>query len=130
MPKSQIEYQIQKAFCRYISFQYPKVFFRSDFMNHVDLNEKQGARNKAIQKRGYKDPDMFINEPKGSFHGLYIELKKESPFYQKKPTVLKANKHVKEQAESMEKLREKGYKAEFAWTLDMAIEIIDNYMKL
>jgi hypothetical protein len=130
MPKSQIEYQIQKAFCRYVSTQYPKVLFRSDYMSHLFLKPQQGVRNKTIQKEGYKDPDMAIFEPKGEFHGLFIEFKKESPCYKNKPTELKKDEHVQAQAKTLQQLREKGYKSEFAWSLDMAMEIIDNYMKL
>ena len=72
-------------------------------------------------------PDMFIAEPKGEFHGLFIELKKEGVRL-KKLNGDWATSHVEEQARVLDELRERGYKAEFAVGFDEAIELIDSYL--
>jgi len=36
--------------------------------------------------------------------------------------------HLQRQSEMLEKLKQRGYMAEFIWTFDMAKEIIDNYL--
>lgn len=98
----------------------------SDTIASVKLTEAQAVRNKAIQKRGFKTPDLIIFEAKKGFHGLFIELKVESPY--KLNGELKKDKHLEGQAESMELLRQKGYWADFRWTFEDAKKVIDWYL--
>lgn len=87
---------------------------------------------------------------KYEWHGLYIELKKEGTklkrekdckkplkivqgrrsFYENK--IRKAGDwwdlHIEEQAETLKKLRERGYKAEFAVGFEETKQIIDDYL--
>ncbi len=86
----------------------------------------QAVRNKKIQKDGFKCPDILILEPNSMYSGLFIELKKESPF--KKNGELYANKHIQAQQKSIDTLIKKGYSATFSWNFDMTKKIIDNYM--
>jgi hypothetical protein len=84
---------------------------------------------------------VFISEPKGSYHGLYIELKKDSPLKKdgtlkmqtevkrRGPLIIKVN-HLEEQFKTIELLRSKGYCAFFSSSLDNAMEIADRYMEL
>lgn len=62
-----------------------------------------------------------------SFHGLYIELKKEGTRLKKKNGDW-ANKHIAEQADVLGRLRMRGYCAEFAVGFDEAKKIIDEYL--
>jgi hypothetical protein len=121
------EYHLQKAICNYLELQYPKAVFLSDTVANVKLTAPQQVRNKAIQKRGFKCPDLLILEPRRGYAGLFIELKTETPF--KKNLEIKASKndHLKDQLASLRDLSKKGYLAEFAWSFDMAKQIIDNY---
>ena len=79
---------------------------------------------------GYESgwPDLFIAAPRGSFHGLFIELKRDgaSPF--KKTGELRADKHINKQADVLTRLRVAGYAAEFAVGFDAAKRLIDDYM--
>jgi hypothetical protein len=77
--------------------------------------------------KGY--PDIIIDEPRGQYHGLRIELKKTGERVKKRNGEW-ASEHIGEQAEILEKLRSKGYMAEFAVGFDKAKEIIETYMKL
>jgi hypothetical protein len=124
-----LEYDLQVAICRYLSYQYPDVEYMSDTIANLKLTATQAGRNKKIQKNGFKCPDIIIFEPRNDFFGLFIELKLETPF--KKDGAIKAstNDHLKLQLETIEKLKEKGYSAHFSWGFDMTKEIIDNYLK-
>lgn len=121
------EYQLQKAICQYLDLQFPDVLYLSDTVASVKLTIPQAARNKAIQKQGFKCPDLLILEPRNGWHGLFIELKTKSPF--KKNGELLKNEHLEGQWETIEKLNRKGYKACFSWSFDQTKEIIDGYMK-
>lgn len=125
--KQQQEYQLQKQVCAYISTQYPNVLFLSDTIASVSLTMPQAVRNKAIQKNGFKCPDLLILEPKKEYSGMFIELKKDSPY--KKDGTLKKNKHLEYQEKSMHELRSKGYYCLFSWNFEQTKRIIDIYLK-
>lgn len=119
------EYEFQKAVCRYISYKYPDVYFDSDTIASVKLTQQQAARNKAIQKKDFKRPDIAIYEPNNHYHGLFIELKIESPF--KKDGTLKKNEHLEAQQKTIEKLNQKGYLALFCWTFEQVESVLNQY---
>lgn len=120
------EYRLQVEVCRYLSLKYKNVMFLSDTIANIKLTKPQAVRNKKIQKSGFKCPDIIILEPRGEYNGLFIELKTKSPY--KLNGELYKNEHLEGQAKSMKLLRGKGYYATFAWSLSMAIDIIDKYM--
>lgn len=60
-------------------------------------------------------------------HGLYLELKKEGTRLRKKNGEW-ANDHIAEQADTLDKLRQRGYCAEFAVGFEKAKKIIDEYL--
>ena len=124
--KQQQEYQLQKQVCTYLNVQYPDVLYLSDTIASVRLTMPQAMRNKAIQKNGFKCPDLLILEPKNGYSGLFIELKKESPY--KKDGTLKKNKHVEGQEKSMQDLRSKGYFCLFSGSFEQTKKIIDIYL--
>lgn len=128
--KKQPEFELQVAICRYLSYQYPEIFFLSDTIASLKLTPAQANRNKKIQKSGFSCTDLLILEPRNGYCGLFIELKVETPF--KKNGEIKASKddHLKNQLEAINKLNEKGYFACFSWNFDMTRNIIDNYLKV
>lgn len=126
--KQQIEYNLQKSICQYLRIQYPNVLFYSDTVAQVKLTMPQAVRNKAIQKEGFKMPDLVILQPNSKYSGLLIELKKESPLL--KNGKLSTEKHIQAQFQSINELKEKGYFACFGWTFEGIKEIVDNYMNL
>lgn len=121
------EFKLQKSICQYLDLQYKDILYLSDTIANVKLTKPQAARNKSIQKHGFKTPDLLILEPRGGYAGLFIELKVESPF--KKDGTLKKDEHLEGQLKSINDLKKKGYYASFAWTFEMAKEIIDNYLQ-
>lgn len=75
MAKQQLEYQLQKQVCQYLQAQYPQLLFLSDTIASCKLTQPQATRNKAIQKEGFKTPDLLILEPRGKFSGLFYRIK-------------------------------------------------------
>lgn len=125
--KQQQEYQLQKQVCAYLNAQYPDVLYLSDTIASVRLTMPQAMRNKAIQKNGFKCPDLLILEPKNGYSGLFIELKTESPY--KKDGTLKKSDHLEGQKETMLQLFSKGYWTQFSWGFEMTKKVIDDYLK-
>lgn len=125
------EAELQKQVATYIRMQYPDVVFHSDFGSGVKLSYKQAVMQK-IQNGGRRAwPDMFIAEPqphgRNWYHGLFIELKKEGTRLKKKNGEW-ASEHIGEQYDVLDRLRFRGYKAEFAVGWDEAINLIDDYL--
>lgn len=122
------ESELQTMVADYLRLQYPNVQFHSDFGSGIKLTKGQAIKQKRQNGGRRAWPDMFIAEPKGTKHGLFIELKREGTRIKKKDGS-SATEHIAEQAEMLGKLANKGYQAEFAVGFDQAKEIIDNYLK-
>lgn len=75
---------------------------------------------------GTIDTDYIISDFSVKY-GLFLELKKEGTRLKKKNGDW-ATEHIAEQAEVLEKLRQRGYCAEFAVGFDEAKRIIDEYL--
>ena len=123
-----LEYDLQVAVCKYLSYQYQDILFCSDTIANLKLTQAQASRNKKIQNTGFSTPDLLILEPKNGFSGLFIELKIDTPF--KKNGEIKASKdnRLENQLKAITLLKQKGYSAHFSWSFDMTKEIIDNYL--
>lgn len=121
------EAEIQKNVAIYIKTAYPEAIFHSDFGSGVKLTPRQAIMQK-VQNGGRRAwPDMFIAEPIGKCHGLFVELKKDGVRIKKKNGEWATN-HIEEQALVLQSLRDRGYKAEFAVGFNEAIDIIDEYL--
>ena len=124
--KKQPEYQLQKLVCEWLHKEKSYVLFMTDSIAACRLTVPQAVRNKAVQKPGFKCPDLIIFQPNTIYNGLFIELKSESPYL--KSGKLSSDKHIQGQAETMEQLRAKGYCCHFAWSLEQVQEIVNNYL--
>ena len=138
------ESDLQVTVADYLRLQYPNVLFHSDFGSGIKLTIGQAAKQKRQNGGRRAWPDMFIAEPLdgltdervSEFHGswreagpsgLFIELKKDGTHLKKKNGEW-ASDHIAEQAEVLEKLRKRGYVAEFACGFVEAKTIIDEYL--
>lgn len=134
------ESQLQVQLAQYLCRQYPDVEFHSDFGSGAVLSARQAAIQ--LQQNGYRRgfPDLFIAKPKIVYEkgedgeergfiagGLFLELKKESKKLYKKDGSF-ASRHIAEQADRSEKLRQAGYIAEFAIGFEAAKDMIDTYL--
>lgn len=151
------ESELQEAVARYLVYHYPDVMFHSDFGAGIKLTKNQAARQKRQNGGRSKWPDMFIAQGR-VFHeeyegyggtktedghiefgcsncdgevwislGLFLELKKEGTHLKKKNGDW-ATEHIAEQAKALEKLRKRGYCAEFAVGFAEAKKIIDEHL--
>lgn len=122
------EYNEHRAVCQYLRLQHPRVIFTSDGSG-IRLPIGLAGKIKHLKSdRGI--PDILIFEPKGAYHGLFIEMKKHDEKIYKKDGTLRKNEHLEEQAQILLRLTMKGYRAVFAIGRDAAMVEIDNYMKL
>jgi VRR-NUC domain len=127
IPKYNSEHNLYEQIARYLQLQYPNIIYRFDIAADLKLTPGQAAKHKRLHPhRGY--PDLFIAEPMGKYHGLYLEIKKESEKLTKKDGSWRTP-HIAEQAEKIEKLRAKGYKAEFGVGFEGCKKIIDEYLR-
>lgn len=124
--KKQNEYLLQKQVSRYLELQYKDVLFISDTIASCKLTMPQAIRNKAIQKEGFKCPDLLILEQRKGYGGLFIELKIVTPFRQ--DGKLKKNPHLEGQYKTILELKEKNYLALFLWGFDEIKKTIDWYL--
>ena len=139
IPKHNSEHNLYEQIARYLQLQYPNIIYRFDIAADLKLTPGQAAKHKRLHpERGY--PDLFIAESStniwhspvrewGLHFGLYLEIKTESNSPYKKDGTLKKDKHLEEQAEMLEKLRARGYRAEFGVGFDGCRKIIDNYLR-
>lgn len=74
-------------------------------------------------------PDLQIAEPRNGYAGLFLELKRDGVRIYKRDGELVADEHIREQAALLERLRDKGYMAEFAVGFSQAKHIIDDYLR-
>lgn len=126
--KAQPEYKIQAAFVREMSVRYPNVMVFSDCAAHIKKTMIQQQRANALSTPGEKWPDVFIAQPSGEYCGLYLEFKAETP-YKVDGVTLKRNEHVEAQQITMGRLHQRGYFCDFVWTVEMAMETVERYLR-
>jgi hypothetical protein len=119
------EESIQLAVSTYLKLQYPYAIFTAESSGmKLTIGQAVKAKKQRNPVRGL--PDLFIIEPRGKFHGLFIELKSVTPF--KQNGELKAGDHLKEQQQVIDRLNKKGYFATFSTGVEETIKIIKKYM--
>jgi hypothetical protein len=116
------EHDHQKAVCDYLDAAYP------DALYHANPNGAWLAGNKAQrfgQMRKLKaegltpgTPDLFIAEPRGAWHGFYLEMKDPNGA---KPT--------ENQVWFIAHAEQRGYFTAVAYGFDEARELIDVYLR-
>lgn len=115
------ETQEQIALMMWCEFQ-KNVHPELDLIFHIVNEGKRSVRTGAELKRmGMKKgvPDICLPVPKGTYHGLWIELKAD-----------KTKRATKEQREWLIKLSEQGYKAVVCYGADDAVSVIKEYLNL
>ena len=125
--KAQPEFQLQCAIAEYLRTAYPKVKFLSDVRAALKLTIPQQVRSKKVQADNFACPDMVIFAARKGYHGMFLELKAQTPF--KKDGALKTDPHLARQDEAIYGLMEEDYYAHFYWDFDTAKDTIDWYLK-
>ena len=98
---------------------YPQVMFRFDLGADMPLPPHLARKSKDLHgdmlSRGHTA--LVFYEPRGKYHGLFIELKEDS-------SVSKYQKIY------MERLRKRGYQVKVGRRYEPTIEIIDAYLNI
>lgn len=105
------------AWAAWASGKYPEL----DLMHHIPNGGKRSKSEAArFKAQGVKAgvPDIFLPCARGSYHGLYIELKRT-----------KGGKLSAAQKEWIDALRGQGYKVIVCYGFDEAREVIINYLE-
>lgn len=117
------ETKIYLSLSQYLQLQYPDIVF------HFDIKLQSlgaGIINKRMNPiNGFSD--LVIFEPRGNLHGLFLEIKKDGEKLFKINGEYKTP-HLKEQADFLEKMNQKGYYAKFGIGWEECIDIIKKYL--
>lgn len=92
-----------------------------DMMYHIPNGGSRNLKEAAnLKRQGVRAgvPDLCLPVPRGSFHGLYIELK----YGANKPTDL--------QKEWLKKLSQQGYAVSVCYGWEAASKVIEHYINL
>jgi hypothetical protein len=121
------EEELQLMVCDYVASLWPGVIFNSDLAGQHTGPAQAGKNTRMRSGAGF--PDWFLAEPRGGYHGLFLELKREGTKLHKKDGSW-ATPHIRQQAEVLTKLDEAGYQAWFGVGWDQCRAIVDEYMAL
>jgi len=119
------EYQIQVAIKQYLDLEYPNILVHMD-LSGVRMPIGLAAKMAKLNNRAW--PDIFIAEPKGRYHGLFIELKRYRTDLFTKSGHFRKTQHIQEQREVIRLLSQRGYFACFACGFTQAVWIIADYL--
>lgn len=122
------EQDLHKQVTQWLRLQHREVIFHTDFASGCKLTIGQAVKNKSLQS-GKSWPDLFIPEPRGNYHGLFIEIKPDIKKVYKKDMSLVKNERIEDQAEMLTKLQERGYKAVFGCGYEHCVQLINDYLK-
>ena len=95
--------------------------YNSILCNHTPNEGKRSVQEgRKLKQMGLSPgfPDISILEPRGKYHGFYIEMKR------------KGNKATDDQIKWLMELRARGYATALCYSADEAIAKIEKYMKL
>lgn len=123
------ESMLREAVATYLAAKHPKLIWFFDLAGEHKLSKAAAARQKLLRNGRYALPDLHILEPRGDYHGCFLELKAiEARAFKKDGSP--ADAHVIKQDLCLRALRERGYYAEFAQGLDAVLFHIEKYLSL
>lgn len=112
--------------CEYLKYQHHNVLFTCDLASGIKLSKNKAVMAKKMRSsKGW--PDIYIAEPRGTFHGLYIEMKREGERIYKQNGE-PASDHIADQLKMHKKLQDRGYMVYFAIGFEQAVNLIDAYL--
>ena len=123
------EKQIAAEFAQHLKIFHGTLLWRFDLQADIKLTIGQAKRAKSLQGNpGY--PDFFLAEANSTYHGLYIELKKSKSEVFKQDGTYKTGKHLLQQIVMKKRVENRGYKHEWAWSTEDAIQKLNNYLTI
>jgi len=120
------EFSLTCALRTWLSFAYPCAIMRCD-LSGLRLPIGLAVKTKRLNPhRGF--PDIMIFEPRGKYHGLLVELKRNQTALYTKSGNQRQSQHLQEQQQMLTVLEERGYKAVFAASFEEAKTVISEYL--
>jgi hypothetical protein len=122
------EDQDRAALIRWLDLAHPNVLYKVNYGDDAKLDPRQAREQKRLSYgRGW--PDVQIYERRQEFVGLAVDLKREDvSIYNSRG--LFASDHIREQAEMMRLLTERGWVCGFAKGFDNQVKMITEYLSL
>ena len=105
-----------------------RVLWRFDAAADLPLSQFQAGRVSALNGGVKGWPDLFIAEPRGTFNGLYVELKKSRDEVYRRDGAMRKSAHLERQVEIHEKLRDRGYAVVWGFGVIDACKKIEAYL--
>lgn len=126
MEKRLTEAQEHSLICKWLKEDHRGVMFNTD-MSGIRLSIGMAKHSKTLRSHnGF--PDLFIIEKRGTYSGLFIELKRTGEKLYMKNGTTAISDHVAEQFVVRYELQQRGFKCEFAIGIEHAKQIINNYL--
>lgn len=127
---NQSEEVLQIKCSDWINARYPelsKLYFFNSFQGmRLTFGQIAKAKKTGGLKKGL--PDFIFLKNNGSYSGLFIELKKESPFT-KDGSLKKDDGHLELQRDVLHQLGMEGHYACFVWSLEQFKTLVTKYME-
>lgn len=126
------EEQVQRDVVKFVHSAYPGVYVDADYSGFFNIQNKiRRARFHSLKTKGVKFPDIKIYEPSpcGKYHGLFIELKKDSVNVLNQDGSFRKDEHLEGQKTTLENLAKKGFYTCFAIGFEAAKKVINMYMQ-
>lgn len=109
------EYRIQADFIRYLELMYPELLYTTSPAGFI----MSAGMAMKMMRMGYRKgtPDLTIYEPRGEYHGLFIEFKDPKGVVSE------------EQRRFLDRASELGYATAVCYSTDEAISLLEQYLK-
>lgn len=121
------EKSVHKQVVDWLKLAHPGIVFRSDG-GGIRLTIGQATQFSKLQSsRAF--PDLNILEARGEYNGFLLEIKRDRDEVYCKDGSLRKLPHIQEQAEMLQKLRDKDYWADFGMGFDDCQKKINHYLR-
>jgi len=125
------EEDLQKQCNDWMNARYPeleKIFFFNSFQGmYLTHGQSAKGKNTGGLKKGL--PDFIFLKNNNKYSGLFIELKKKTPFLQDGKTLKADDGHLQIQQDVISQLLIEGHYACFCWSLEQFKKTVTDYME-
>ncbi|MDD3973023.1 MAG: hypothetical protein PHC31_14080 [Clostridia bacterium] len=126
MTEPKTEQGVYELLAIHLKQKYPDVIW---FFDLSGVRVHQGTKRKIANLRSSTGiPDLIVDEPRGRYHGLRLEIKRHGENPYRRDGLLRSDPHLLEQFSMLTRLQAKGYFATFAVGIEEATKIVDKYM--
>ena len=118
---------LHEQITQYLHLQFPNSMFYTT-MDGIRLPMGLASKAKKLRNPATGWPDLILFEPRGGFVGMALEIKREGTTIYLRNGQLSADPHIREQETMLQKLRDRGFYAEFGIGFEASKALLDNYL--